>query len=90
VFGFVIAFVPTIFGGVSQAKALWKYHRVSGYTFLILVWTTTLIGVHAAYFIVKFPAPSLLWLHWLALVMVMIGIIFRVDIGKWGLKKRHP
>jgi len=35
--GFTQYFVPRLYGGVENAKSLYKYHRVSGYLILILV-----------------------------------------------------
>lgn len=89
VFGIVIAYVPALFGGTAQAKALWKYHRVSGYLLLILVWITAELGTHAEFMVDNFPRPNLLWLYWVSLVLVAVGIGKRTDITKWGLQIRR-
>ncbi|KAH8552820.1 eukaryotic cytochrome b561-domain-containing protein [Umbelopsis sp. PMI_123] len=89
-FGVFIAYVPSAFGGTSQAKALWKYHRVSGYVVLALVWITAQLGAHAEFMVNNFPVPSLMWLYWISLTLVAVGIIKKTDVNKWGLKGRRP
>lgn len=84
-----MAYVPSVFGGTSQAKALWKYHRVSGYLLLIMVWITAQLGAHADFMVDNFPVPSFLWLYWVSLALVAIGVVKRTDVGKWGLKSRR-
>lgn len=89
VFGIVMAYVPSVFGGTAQSKALWKYHRISGYLLLILVWITAELGAHAEFMVDNFPRPNLIWLYWVSLVLVIVGIAKRTDVSKWGLKNRH-
>ncbi|KAI9279014.1 eukaryotic cytochrome b561-domain-containing protein [Umbelopsis sp. AD052] len=88
-FGVFMAYIPSVFGGTSQAKALWKYHRVSGYLLLILVWITAQLGAHADFMVDNFPVPNFLWLYWVSLALVAIGIFKRTDVSKWGVKSRR-
>ncbi|KAG2174874.1 hypothetical protein INT43_005936 [Umbelopsis isabellina] len=88
-FGIVIAYAPSVVGGTPQAKSLWKYHRISGYVLLVLIWATAQLGAHAEFMVDNFPKPKLLWLYWVSLVLVSIGIAKRTDVSKWGVKRQR-
>lgn len=84
VFGITIAFAPQVFGSVEKGKQLWKYHRVFGYILLGLVWITAQLGVRADYMYNNLYSPHLLWLHWVAVLLVFGGIASRVRLSKFG------
>ncbi|KAL0096629.1 eukaryotic cytochrome b561-domain-containing protein [Phycomyces blakesleeanus] len=84
-FGIIIAVLPRVYGDQSNAKSLWKYHRVSGYLLLVLIWTTVQLGVRADYMFNNLWSPQLIWLHWLVVVLVGYGVLRRIRFGKWGL-----
>lgn len=83
--GFTQYYTPSLYGGVDQAKAIYKYHRVSGYVISTLglatvcasSWTTYNLNVGH-------------FQHWaiiLASVLVLVGIVPRIKLSKLGLKK---
>lgn len=88
-FGIVIAYAPVVVGGTPHAKSLWKYHRISGYVLLVLIWATAQLGAHADFMVDNFPKPKLLWLYWVSLALVAIGIAQRTDVSKWGIKRQR-
>ncbi|RUP43725.1 eukaryotic cytochrome b561-domain-containing protein [Jimgerdemannia flammicorona] len=49
-FGLSMVYLPNLFGGVGKAKALWKYHRLSGYFLFIFVWVTAQFGAHSDWY----------------------------------------
>ncbi|CDS10675.1 hypothetical protein LRAMOSA11161 [Lichtheimia ramosa] len=90
-FGLLIAYVPSlIFGNVASAKRLWKFHRMTGYVLLVLVWLTAQLGVRADYMISNLWSEKLMWLHWVALGLVTIGVVARIRLWKWGITSSPP
>lgn len=90
-FGLLIAYVPSlIFGNVASAKRLWKFHRMTGYVLLVLVWLTAQLGVRADYMISNLWSEKLMWLHWVALALVTIGVVARIRLWKWGITSSPP
>ncbi|KAG2223536.1 hypothetical protein INT45_000856 [Circinella minor] len=93
-FGITMAYFPNfVFGSIDKGKSLWKFHRITGYLFLILVWVTAELGIRTPLMITFMPTPNMIAGHWVALVLVVIGITGRVRLYKWGLggppKARH-
>ncbi|KAI8368337.1 eukaryotic cytochrome b561-domain-containing protein [Choanephora cucurbitarum] len=87
VFGITMAYFPEqVFGSVSNGKNLWKYHRISGYILLSLVWLTAQLGVRADYMYNNLYSVQLIWLHWVAVALVAFGVISRIRFTKWGLQ----
>lgn len=82
-FGVSMAFLPRAFGSVDKAKSVWKYHRIFGYVLLVFVWITAQLGVRADYIYNNLWSKHLIWLHWVALVLVFGGIIYRIRFTKW-------
>ncbi|KAI7865735.1 hypothetical protein BDF14DRAFT_1822953 [Spinellus fusiger] len=84
-FGLTIAFFRHLYGSEFAAKQLWKYHRVSGYFLLILLWTTAQLGVRADYMYNNLWSRHLIWLHWVAVFLVAAGVFGRIRVSKWGI-----
>ncbi|KAI8994995.1 eukaryotic cytochrome b561-domain-containing protein [Pilobolus umbonatus] len=82
-FGITIGYVPQLFGSVTKAKKLWKYHRIMGYVLITLIWTTAQLGVRAEYMYNNLYSPHLIWLHWVAVILIFGGIISRTRVNKW-------
>lgn len=84
VFGIVCAFVPGISPGI---KSLWKYHRVTGYVLLSLVWITAVFGLQADYIVANnwLIPTSYLTSNWLLLVVafVVISVSLRIRFYKF-------
>ena len=76
-------YIPNLLGGVSNAKKVYKYHRVSGYVILLL----TLVTVAAATQ-TKFNKMALHIHMWAVIVtglLVLAGIVPRIKKQKIGL-----
>lgn len=77
-------YTPQIYGGVDNAKAIYKYHRISGYIVLPL----SLVAVSAATQ-VDFNKNVLhiqLWSVIVASTLIIVGIGARIHLQKLGLK----
>ncbi|KAJ4383679.1 hypothetical protein N0V86_001734 [Didymella sp. IMI 355093] len=83
--GFTQYYVPSLYGGVDNAKSVYKYHRVSGYVIATLglaticaaTWTTYNLNVgHIQH-----------WAIIVASVLVLAGTVPRIRLSKFGLKK---
>ncbi|KAF2711344.1 hypothetical protein K504DRAFT_480414 [Pleomassaria siparia CBS 279.74] len=83
--GFTQYYTPSLYGDVNQAKAIYKYHRISGYVIATLglatvcaaTWTTYNLNVGGIQ-------------HWaiiLASVLVLTGLLPRIRLQKLGLKR---
>jgi len=70
---------PGVVGGVVKAKAMYKYHRVSGYLLLSLIWLTALGGTQADWTKSQFDH---LWIWLSAAGMVLVGTIGRIKSSK--------
>jgi len=70
---------PGVVGGVAKAKAMYKYHRVSGYLLLSLIWLTALGGTQADWTKSQFDH---LWIWLSATGMVLVGIIGGIKSSK--------
>lgn len=83
--GFTQYYVPQLYGGVDNAKSIYKYHRVVGYVIAILglaticaaSWTTYSLNV----------AHIQHWTVITASVLVLVGIVPRIRLSKFGVKK---
>jgi hypothetical protein len=83
--GFTQYYVPSLYGGVDNAKAVYKYHRVGGYVIATLglaticaaTWTTYNLNVgHIQH-----------WAVIVASVLVLAGTVPRIRLSKFGLRK---
>lgn len=85
VVGFTQYYTPSLYGGVDQAKSIYKYHRMSGYVIATLglaticaaTWTTYSLNV----------AHIQHWAVIVASVLVLVGVVPRIRLSKFGLKK---
>ncbi|KDR81435.1 hypothetical protein GALMADRAFT_239336 [Galerina marginata CBS 339.88] len=82
-------FGGALFGGGMQAKALWKYHRLSGYIlFSLLLFTVNLGGAWS-----NWGAKYTLWIvrfvaYTIAPMVVLVGVYARVRTSKMQFLKR--
>ncbi|KAF2877788.1 eukaryotic cytochrome b561-domain-containing protein [Massariosphaeria phaeospora] len=82
--GFTQYFTPGLYGGVDKAKRVYKWHRAAGYVISTLglatvcaaSWTTYSLGV----------AHLQHWAVVLASVLVVVGLVPRVRLSKFGLR----
>ncbi|KAL1883085.1 hypothetical protein VTK73DRAFT_10011 [Phialemonium thermophilum] len=84
-FGFLMWGVPAVFGGLDNAKALWKYHRLSGYVLYLLLLATVLSSTQTDYnrnvLGIKF------WSVLVAAALVVAGLYPRISLTKLGLRR---
>lgn len=83
VFGFLIWGVPGVFGGVDNAKALWKYHRWTGYTLYLLLLATVISATDTDYN--RNVLDIKLWAVIIAGLLVVIGVYPRIHKRKLGV-----
>jgi cytochrome b-561 domain-containing protein 2 len=72
-----------VFGGGAKAKALWKYHRLSGYIlFSMLLMTTHLAGTWSNWAAKYTAVPIRLIAYTVAPAVMLIGTFSRVRLSK--------
>lgn len=83
-FGFTMWATPAVWGGEEAAKALWKYHRWTGYAALLLLLATVAAAVETDYnkSVMKVP----MWGVVLGEVLIVVGVFPRVHLRKLGLR----
>lgn len=75
-------YAPALYGGVENAKALYKYHRVGGY-FTVLVMLATIASATYTDFN-KNVLKIQLWAVVVAAVVLVIGLAARIRLAKFG------
>jgi len=83
VFGFCMWAVPAVFGGTDKAKALWKYHRWSGYVLYPLLLLTVLSAMATDYNVHVLNIK--LWAAIVAVALIVAGVYPRLHKSKLGL-----
>ncbi|KAK5997179.1 hypothetical protein PT974_02532 [Cladobotryum mycophilum] len=81
--GFTMWATPGLYGGEEKAKAVWKYHRYSGYATLILLLVTVNLATETDYN--KHVLKIKLWATFLLSLLIVIGIYPRIQKQKLGL-----
>ena len=77
-------YTPSVYGGIDNAKALWKYHRISGYLVLPLSLATVCSATQTG-----FNENALhiqLWAVIVTSVLVVVGLGARMKLQKLGYK----
>jgi hypothetical protein len=82
-FGFAAYFVPKIFGGVDAAKALYKWHRLSGYLILVMMLATVAAATQT--YTGMYTLDIKLWAVLVSSVLILIGTLPRIKKQKFGL-----
>ncbi|RIA96934.1 eukaryotic cytochrome b561-domain-containing protein [Glomus cerebriforme] len=70
---------PGVVGGAAKARAMYKYHRISGYFLLPLIWLTALGGTQADWTKSQFDH---LWIWLTAAGMVLVGTVGNINSNK--------
>jgi hypothetical protein len=81
--GFTQYFVPQLYGGVDNAKKVWKYHRASGYAVFVLALVTVAAATKTTYN--NNVLGIQLWAVIVAAVITLAGIVPRIKKQKLGL-----
>ena len=81
--GFTQYYVPRLYGGVEKAKAVYKWHRLSGYVILTLSLATIAAATQTDFN--KNVLHIKLWAILLSATLVLIGVFPRIKKQKLGL-----
>ncbi|KAL7798152.1 eukaryotic cytochrome b561 domain-containing protein [Trichoderma ceciliae] len=83
--GFTMWATPKLYGGEDKAKAIWKYHRYSGYFVLLLLLATINSATQTEYneYVLKLK----LWATIVLSILVVIGIFPRIQKQKLGFNR---
>lgn len=87
VVGITQYFVPQLYGGVENAKKLYKYHRVGGYVILLTMLATVAAATQTDFN--KNVLQIQLWAVIVAAVILLIGIVPRIRMHKFGWLAGH-
>ena len=83
IIGITQYYFPSLYGGIDNAKAIWKYHRINGYVLLILSFAT--IAAAAETGTGKNVLGLKLWAIIVASIITLIGVLPRIKKQKLGL-----
>ncbi|KAM0714220.1 hypothetical protein Q7P37_010007 [Cladosporium fusiforme] len=87
VVGITQYFVPQLYGGVDNAKKLYKYHRVGGYVILLAMLATVAAATQTDYN--KNVLQIQLWAIIVAAILLLVGIVPRIRLSKFGWLAGH-
>lgn len=76
-------YTPSLYGSEANAKALYKYHRMSGYVILIFSFATVAAATQTGFNVNALHIQ--LWAVIVASVLVLIGLLPRIKKQKLGL-----
>jgi len=82
--GFTQYFLPGLYGGVDNAKSVYKYHRMSGYVILVLMFATVCAATQTPFN--ENVLQMQLWAVIVASVITLAGILPRIKMQKLGFK----
>lgn len=85
--GFTQYYTPSLYGGVNNAKAIWKYHRASGYVAAVVGLMTVCAAGWTTYNLSVLHMQQ--WALIVASVLVLIGVVPRIKLQKLGFKKDY-
>lgn len=75
--------MPRLYGGTEKAKALYKWHRLSGYVILTLLLSTVAAATQTDFN--KTTLDIKLWAVLISAVLILIGVVPRIKKQKLGL-----
>lgn len=82
VVGSTAYFLPKIYGSEDAAKALYKWHRLSGYFILLMLLATVAAATQTDYN--KNVLHIKLWSTLVAAVLILVGVVPRIKKQKFG------
>jgi hypothetical protein len=80
--GFTQYFVPRVYGGVDNAKAIYKWHRMSGYVILVMMLVTVSAATQTSYN--SDVLDIKLWAVLVSSILILIGVLPRIKKQKFG------
>lgn len=75
-------FAPGLYGGEEKAKKLYKYHRVGGYVILAVMLATVCAATQTTFN--NTVLHMQLWSVLVSSVIILIGVLARVKLSKFG------
>ena len=82
VVGITQYFIPALYGGVDNAKKLYKYHRLGGYILLALMLATVCAATQTDFN--KNVLGMQLWAVVVSSVLILLGVVARIKTYKFG------
>ncbi|KAH0542788.1 hypothetical protein FGG08_002836 [Glutinoglossum americanum] len=82
--GFTQYYTPRLYGGVDNAKKMYKFHRMSGYALLVLLLATVAAATKTDY--IKGIIKIKLWAVLVPAVLVLLGVFPRIKKQKLGIR----
>lgn len=83
--GFTQYYTPSVYGGVDQAKKVWKYHRASGYIIAVLGLATVSAATWTTYNLIFLHIEH--WAVIVASVLTLAGVLPRIKLEKFGISR---
>lgn len=83
--GFTQYYTPSLYGGVSNAKKVYKYHRMAGYAGLVMFLATVCAAADTDFN--RNVLGMRMWVLIVASLLVLAGVLPRVRLSKFGLRK---
>ncbi|KAK6512665.1 hypothetical protein TWF506_008841 [Arthrobotrys conoides] len=84
IIGFAQFYTPSLFGSIENAKAIYKYHRIAGYTIQLLLLATLLAASRTNYALG--PLKFTTWKVAVGSSLVALGVFPRIKKEKLGFK----
>lgn len=78
---------PSLYGGEDRAKAVWKYHRWSGYAVVLLLLAAVVSAAKTPFVEKVLGMPF--WLVALSCALVLAGLLPRIKKRKLGFRDNH-
>jgi hypothetical protein len=75
-------YTPSLYGGVDNAKKIWKYHRMSGYVLLVMFFVTIAAATQTDFN--KTTLHIQLWAVVVAALLTLVGVVPRIKKQKLG------
>jgi hypothetical protein len=85
--GFTQYYVPQLYGSVDNAKSIYKYHRMAGYVIATLGLATICAATWTTYNLNLAHIQH--WAVIVASVLVLVGVVPRIRLSKFGLKTKE-
>lgn len=76
-------YTPMLYGSVANAKAIYKYHRMSGYLLLVLLLVSVATATQTAFNINAIHIK--LWVVLVTSALILVGVVPRIKKQKLGL-----
>ena len=75
-----------LLGGEAKAKALWKFHRIGGYTTLTFTFVTPALAIGWSDWVVGHSTHAERVLMLAGLGLSFVGVLARVRVSKLGVR----